>query len=84
MNDLRLYLLGRATRPTSANDQILSRSAGPHDAVGARLHRMADPRQGRTDLASDAAALDVTPERIVASIHRRPLERSGGLRTTKR
>jgi hypothetical protein len=37
MKDLRLYLLGEGTRPTWANDQILSRSAGPLDASGARF-----------------------------------------------
>jgi hypothetical protein len=70
MNDLRLYLLGRATRPTSANDQILSRSAGPPDAAGARLHRTADARRPKRSRVKGSTARTTTTSPTVSSCSR--------------
>ena len=43
--------------------------------------KLIDP--GTDSASADAAALDVTAARIVASTHRRPLEGRGGLITTR-
>jgi hypothetical protein len=95
-DDLRLYLPGREPPDISKGPNFfravldrpmqhepgftVRRMPGGLNDRGLRAGQLKQP----TSPTSRAVrALDVTAERIVASTHRRPLEGSGGLRTTK-